>query len=134
MYLSLLSKDNKELFLDLILIIAKVDRNFSDEEKGVINSYCNEMGITYRDEKKYSSVEELINVIDESTSMKEKRIFIFEAIGLAMADGDFDGDERKIILLASYVFALDESYVKECEVILTQYYDFQNKVNQLVLA
>ena len=108
MYLSLLSNDNKELFLDLILIIAKVDNDFSDEE--------------------------LINVIDELTSMKEKRIFIFEAIGLAMADGDFDGDEKKIILLASYVFALDESYVKECEVILTQYYDFQNKVNQLVLA
>ena len=127
MYLSLLSNDNKELFLDLILIIAKVDNDFSDEEKGVINSYCTEMGISYRDDERYSSVEELINVIDESTSMKEKRIFIFEAIGLAMA-------ERKIILLASYVFALDESYVKECEVILTQYYDFQNKVNQLILA
>ena len=134
MYLSLLNEDNKELFLDFILLIAKVDNDFSDDEKGVINSYCKEMGISYRDEESCDSVETLINLIDESTNINEKKIFIFEAIGLAMADGEFDGDERKIILLASYVFALDEGFVNECETMLVQYYEFQNKVNQLVLA
>lgn len=43
MYLAVLSKEAKELFLGLAFDLASADGNYSDEEKVIINGYCQEM-------------------------------------------------------------------------------------------
>ena len=64
---------------------------------------------------------------------KEKKIIIFETIGLALVDGNYDKTERTIIEQMAKTFEIKESYTKECEQLLEEYLKLQNRINQTVL-
>lgn len=62
-----------------------------------------------------------------------KKIIIFETIGLALVDGNYDKTERTIIEQMAKTFEIKESYTKECEQLLEEYLKLQNRINQTVL-
>ena len=45
MYLSMLSDTNKRLFLNLEIYLSKVDSDFSENERIIIDAHCMEMHI-----------------------------------------------------------------------------------------
>ena len=65
---------------------------------------------------------------------REKKIVIFEAIGLAMSDGDYDQTEKEFINSTMLKFGIEESFNRECEDVLNEYIEFQNKLNRLVIG
>lgn len=133
MYLAILNREEKELFLNLAYELASIDGDYSDEENAMINGYCHEMQIVFEKEKMVKSIEKLLTRISEISDERAKKIIVFEIIGLAMADGKFDEDERKLVTRMEVEFKLGAEYAMKCEAILEEYIAFQNKINQHVL-
>lgn len=133
MFLSALNKEGKELFLELAFNIAMIDGVYSDEEKVLMDCYCQEMQITFNKENMTKSTDEIIKEINNKCDSRSKKIMIFEAIGLGMVDGDFDGDERAIILKMLEEFNIDVKYASECENTIKEYLEFQTKLNKIVI-
>lgn len=134
MYLALLNEREKEMFLGVAYNLATADGNYSDEEKAVIDGYCQEMQFEFDEKKMVKETDILLDMISSDVSMKIKKIIVFELIGLAMADGSYDTDERKLISLAERQFGIETGFADKCESELTKYIEFQTKLNQIVLG
>lgn len=134
MYLPVLNEKQKELFLDLAYNLASIDGDYSDEEKQMMEAYCIEMQLEYRQEMEKQSVDRIINAMKKECGELEKKIVIFEAIGLAMADNIYDESERKIVKMMVDVFEMQEGFGEECESALREYFSLQEKLNKLIIA
>ena len=98
MFLNRLTEDEKKGFLILAKCAAQSNGEFAVEELMILRSYCGEMGID----------EAFINMIPD-VAMKEvakgfkvsseanKRIILFELLGMMHADGTYDAAEKKFI-------------------------------------
>ncbi len=133
MYLSLLNNYQKSLFLSLALYLANTDSDYSKEEHEVIQSYCDEMNITENSFIPFTNITEIISKIDESSNTQEKKIVIFEAIGLAMIDNDYSDNEKKLIQLINTYFGFDETFIIKCEELVNRYLIFQKEINNHIL-
>ena len=133
MYLSLLNNYQKSLFLSLTLYLANTDSDYSKEEHEVIQSYCNEMNITENSFIPFTNITEIISKIDESSNTQEKKIVIFEAIGLAMIDNDYSDNEKKLIQLINTYFGFDKTFIIKCEELVNRYLIFQKEINNHIL-
>lgn len=133
MYLALLNEKEKEMFLDVAFNLVAVDGNYSDEEKAVINGYCQEMQCIFDEKTMVKPMDVLIKDIKSNSNNRIKKIFVFELIGLALADGNYDEDERELINKLEMEFDIGLGFAKKCEDILNEYIAFQTKLNQLIL-
>ncbi len=95
MYLNKLNDKEKIAFMAFARLVQSADRNVSEDEEIMIKGYYHEMNLFGEREEKYS-VEELIDIFNGST-IENKKIIIFEAIGLAYADGVYDESEKNLI-------------------------------------
>lgn len=94
MYLSYLEENEKIAFLKLAHMIANSDDEFCDNERIIINSYCNEMGIKDIEFDK----NELIDIIAyQFKTDQSRRIVIFELMNIINANGEFKDKEKSII-------------------------------------
>lgn len=134
MFLRLLNNDQKKLFLDLALTIAQADEDFSESELNTIKEYCDEMNIKLDKTTPDFPLNQLIDNISNSTNETEKKIIVFETLGLAMVDGIFDEREKKIIEMMSLYFSLDNNFMSQCEEIINEYIKFQNKINSIIFT
>lgn len=132
MYLGMLSSEEKKLFLQLAISIASVDGDYSDVEKAMINSYCLEMGVNNSVEN-YESISSIIERFNTISTEQIKRIVLFETIGLALSDRNYDKNEEKMITDIAKTFNIDIKFVKESKKIVNEYFDFQQRINGLVL-
>mgnify|MGYP003447073492 FL=1 len=79
MYLNYLEENEKIAFLKLAHMIANSDDEFCDNERIIINSYCNEMGI----EDITFDKDELIDIISyQFKTEQSRRIVIFELMNI----------------------------------------------------
>ena len=77
-------------------------------------------------------VDMLIKDIKLNSDNKIKKIFVFELIGLAMADGNYDENERALINKLEEEFELGSGFAMNCEAVLKKYIECQTKLNQLI--
>ncbi len=131
MYLEALNNREKELFLSLAYNLSAADKDYSPEERVTVASYCREMGIDFDMSKVNLSVDEVIDEIS-SCSTQIKRIIIFEAMRLTLADFDYDEDERDILKKALEKFGLDMSFHDRCEALINEFIELQGKLNELI--
>lgn len=134
MYLNLLKENQKKLFISLAYNLAFADGDYSDEEKNLINGYCQEMQIVFEENSIVESMDDIIDEILRCASEQEKKIFIFELIGLAMIDGDYDENERILIKKIEDKIQIESGYAESCEGVINEYITFQEKLNLLVLS
>ena len=100
MYLALLDKDKKELFLNLEIIISMADGEFGEEEKNIIDAHCFEMQIDDNNYESWMTIDEIIYGINEKCSDVEKRIIYMELATVVLADGVYHKEEQ--IMLEDY--------------------------------
>ena len=134
MYLALLNESEKAVFLGMTYNLATVDGDYSDSEKVMIDGYCQELQCQFDEKTMLKPMDSLIQTIKVGSSDKVKKIFIFELVGLAMSDGNYDNNERKIIGQMLNEYNIDFSFANKCEEILSEYIDFQGRINELVLG
>lgn len=134
MYLSGLSEKQKNLFLELAYQLALIDNDYSEKEKIMIKSYCDEMGMEVPAAIRAGSIEETIAVMNNGCTALEKRIIAFEMLGLAMVDGNYDEAERRVLDEIMRVFEVGEDFAQKSEKLLDEYIGIQNRMNTLVLG
>lgn len=134
MYLSKLSEKQKNLFLELAYQLALIDNDYSEKEKIMIKSYCDEMGMEVPAAVRAASIDEIISAMNSGCMALEKKIIVFEMLGLAMVDGNYDESEREILAEIMRVFEVEEDFARESEKLLDEYIGMQNRMNTLVLG
>lgn len=96
MFLNQLDYQEKKMFLDLCIHVAKANDELAKEEKDLINSYCAEMqlpAIELYETEQLSTVLDYFSLADKHV----KKIVLFETLGLAYVDGSFDEKEKEIV-------------------------------------
>ncbi|MBU5488794.1 hypothetical protein KQI77_11710 [Clostridium sp. MSJ-8] len=134
MYLSILTSEEKRMFLGLAYDLATSDGDYSAEEQVAIQGYCHEMQMEFDKKTMVKPIDEIIRKFSQKSDLKTKKIIVFEAVGLAMADNNYDDNERAIILDMENKFGLDKSFGDECEKVIGEYISFQNRMNNLVIG
>lgn len=97
MFLNQLDYQEKKMFLDLCIHVAKANDELAKEEKELISSYCSEMqlpAIELYETEPLSTVLDYFSLADKHV----KKIVMFEALGLAYVDGSFDEKEEEMVL------------------------------------
>ena len=97
MFLNQLSDENKKLFLSLETILTHVDGDFSISEQRLISNHCAEMGIEPIEFNEKLHLEDLAVNINNSMSVRDKKIIFIELIAVALVDGEYHENEKKFI-------------------------------------
>ncbi|MDY6232139.1 hypothetical protein [Peptostreptococcus porci] len=134
MYLALLTEREKIVFLGMAYNIATIDGDYSDAEKAMINGYCHELQCQFDENTMIKPMESLIQAIKVNSSEKTKKIFVFELIGLSLADVNYGSDERKLISQMLTEYNIDSDFANKCESMVSEYIGFQGRINKLILG
>ncbi len=134
MFLSMLNNSQKQLFLGLAYNVAAIDGDYSKIEEDMMQSYCHEMQVEFELDKINLEIESIRNEINAECGMRAKKIIIFEVIGLAMSDNNYDTSERELIQSTMDVFGIPKDFDKACESTLNEYIEFQNRLNSIVIG
>ncbi len=119
MFLNQLSYQEKKMFLDLSIHVAKADDVLATEEKALISAYCAEMQlppIELYDTEPLETVTSYFALADAHV----KKIILLEIFGLAYADGDF-AEVTMIRKFAEEIGISDETYDKLHDAIKNYY-------------
>lgn len=118
MFLNLLNKSQKRLFLELAVRATEANGVVEIEEKNMLKEFALEMQETpvYSTEK---STEDLLKLIKKDSSEKSLKIVVFEILGIMYSDKVYDSEEKELI----------DNMVKAFE--LPQ--DLPEKYNQLIV-
>ena len=127
-------ENEKKLFLGMAYDLAFVDSNYSKEEQAIMEAYSHEMQCEFDINTMVKSEDEIIDEIKSNSTIRTKRIFVFELIGLAMVDGNYDENERQLIQKMEVEFGLMKNFSKECEKVIAEYISFQERINSIVLG
>ena len=114
MYLSLLNTEQKKLFLSLAYNLAASDGDFSENERQVIKGYSMEMEMELKMEDVDKDLNHVISNINQICGNREKKIIVFEMIGLAMAESNYDDGEREIVKKALTIWGLESNFGYNC--------------------
>jgi len=133
MFLNVLSEENKKIFIDLAIVVACADDSFDPEEKDLIEAYKQEMGIEYYHPEVRTEINSIISNIVLSCTEKEKRIVVFEIIGLAKSDKIYDSREKELVNRIATAIGVDSVYIGECELLIDEYLSLHEKLLQVVL-
>lgn len=134
MFLSLLNTNQKKLFMSLAYNLVMSDGDFSENERMAIKSYSIEMDMEMKLEEVDTDMNHVISEMNASCGMREKKIIIFEIIGLAASDYRYDEGERAIVRKALDIFGLDAEFGDFCEKKLSEYLDLQEELNSKILS
>ena len=110
MFLNRLNNEEKVSFLKLAHYIARIDGDFADEEKEIIEAYTYEMGIKNNDfdEKAFNLEQTLSNF----KATESKKIVLIEIMALIHADTVVTNEEEEIILQICHIFNIDRDSAK----------------------
>ena len=98
MFLRSLSDEGKKLFYSLEIVLANADGVFDAKEESLIKSHCLEMGIEFTGKSDVSNeLKDIIENINSSLSTKEKKIIFVELVAVALVDGEYHENEKKVI-------------------------------------
>ncbi len=96
MFLNQLSYQEKKMFLDLSIHVAKANNVLAAEEKALISGYCTEMQlppIELYETEPLETVTDYFEMADDHI----KKIVLLETFGLVYADGEFDREEDSMV-------------------------------------
>ena len=98
MFLATMSDEGKRLFYSLEMVLAKSDESFDSTEEALIKTHCVEMGIEYKGINDVKvDLRELVDNINSTLSKREKKIIFIELIAVALVDGEYHENEKKVI-------------------------------------
>jgi len=129
----MLNEKQKNIFLELAYQMALIDNDYSEKERVMVESYCNEMQIAVPEVILAGSIDGIIESMRSECTVTEKKIMLFEILGLALVDGNYDKSERNIVEEISKAFEIEESFLQESERVLQEYIELQGRMNTLVL-
>jgi len=111
MYLNYLEENEKVAFLKIAHIVALSDGQFCENEKVIIGSYYNEMGM--KDIELNVHNESLDVLSKEFNTKQSQKIIILELMSIIDANGEFKKSEKEIINQLTKSFAIDDDFIDD---------------------
>ena len=130
MYLNKLNDNEKKAFMAFARLVQGADGNFSEDEEIMIKGYYHEMNLFGEREEKFS-IEELIDIFNGST-IENKKIIIFEAIGLAYADGEYDESEKNTIQRVANGIGITDEIMNKLDDYVLKYIVLVSEINDMI--
>jgi len=110
MFLNRLNEEEKKFFLMLAHYVARCDGDFGEEEKIIIQQYCNEMQI---DDIEFNEKEfNLENLLKKMKNSYSQKIILLELMALIYADNFLHEKEKEVIEKMCEIFNIDENLAK----------------------
>ena len=109
MLLGQLSESSKVLFLELELLLANIDGEYSESEQQLVLRQCNEMGIEPIEYDSQMVLDDVIDKIRDNMSVKEKKIIFLELLMMAVIDGVYDSKEKEFVESLRKVLGIPET-------------------------
>lgn len=131
MFLNQLNPKEKETFMSLSVHVANANGILANEEKEMIQEYCREMGLDSFDEKNAVPMEDVLTVFKQS-DLHIRKIVLFEILGLAYADGEYEDTEDDFIIQFATAIGLNKETLEEQETLLVEYLEILKKIVQIV--
>jgi uncharacterized tellurite resistance protein B-like protein len=119
MYLSMLDNDKKHLFLNFEIYLSKVDGDFSEEEKRIIDAHCIEMHIDNNNYEVDMTQSEVLDGLKKTLNEKESKIVFLELVGTIMADNVYHGEEKALINKLAEILGMAEEDIERAFSIIT---------------
>lgn len=113
MYLSLLNLEKKHLFLNLEIYMSRIDGDFSDEEKTIIDAHCLEMHVDNNNYEPDMPRDEVINQLQETLTSQEKKIVFLELVATIMADNVYHEAEKELVSKFSELLDISETDISD---------------------
>lgn len=132
MFLGLLNKGTKDLFLELSIHTALANRVLATEEEEIILQYCNEMNIPMKEIKKTMDEETLVFKLSNDISMVEKRIVIIEIVALVLADEVYDEEEKEFLSRLIKSMGLDVKDLEEASNLVNRFNSVFEEMNNYI--
>ena len=132
MFLNLMNKPQKELFMELAIKAAEVNGVVELEEKNMLKAYAIEMQIHAR-YKTERETEEILNSLLEITCEKERRIIVFEILGMMFSDGVYDEKEEQFVKYISDKAGMSIDDIMNMISVLKEYEKVYKKICDVVM-
>lgn len=117
--------------MSLSVHVANSNGILADEEKEMIQEYCREMGLDSFNVKDAVPMEDVLTVFKQS-DLHIRKIVLFEILGLAYADGEYEDTEDDFIIQFATAIGLNKETVEEQETLLVEYLEILKKIVQIV--
>ena len=134
MFLNKLKKEEQKLlFLDLAIKAAECSCGISEEERKMIQVFAKEMEIPVK-LKSDNSVDQVTSALISISTPKELRIMMFEIIGIMYSDSCYDSKEQNFVTNVSCKFGIDDSIVKDMELLVKKYSELYSSICEVVMG
>lgn len=132
MYLSQLDLKKKKLFLDLSIHAAMSNNNFDEEEKLIINSYCNEMGLQKGEYLATKDLDTVLHELKDICSPREVNIILIEITALIMGDGVYDTLEKDFMKRIQAAFEIADEKLENIILAINQLMKSYKMLNEVI--
>lgn len=134
MFLSVLSEEEKQLFLNLAYTLAYSDGEFGKEEQALIDAYCEEMKTSFHRPEKPIELKKLLEDLKTEILENNRKAVYFELLGLAVVDGKFSEEEKKVMEAVRENFGLSNEFASKCYDFLQQYLQMQERIVEIIFG
>ena len=131
MFLGQLSEKEKMAFISLSVHASNSNGVFASEEQMMIQEYCREMGIPFFDAENAVSMDDVINVFNDS-ELHIKKVVLLETLGLLYSDGNFDESEKGFVKDFAQRVGLTEEDVMKQTAAIKEYLEALKKVAEAI--
>ena len=123
----MLKDEQKDLFLQLAVVAAKANGKFDETEQEMLIKFANEMNIEPKSESD-KSFDELVAELAKISSKKEKKIILFEAIGILNSDGEFDEKEAEYLANVAKKFDISKEDLEYMMSLVSYYIELFDEI------
>ena len=121
MFLNQLNYQERKMFLNLSVHVAKADNKFVDKEKELISAYCNEMQIPTAELFEIAPMDTITDYFSQA-DMYVKKIVLLEIWGLAYVDGVCDPSEVTLIQNFAEKIGVSKEDCQKLNDLIAKYY------------
>ncbi len=132
MYLKQLSDEQKELFLDVCIQASLANNIITDEEKHLIQMYCEEMQLANVRYEVNSDLNTVISRLIEISSKAEIKIITLEITALIISDKKYDEFEQKFMNDFIRKIGLSNNEYEEIMNLLNKLTTIYNQINNMI--
>lgn len=132
MFLELLNTEKKIMFLHLAANAANVNGVLDEAEKQLLEMYAKQMDVEVI-EKSDIPLEVVLERLNNICDFNEKKVILFELIGVLFADKEYDDSERRFLESIAYKFGISNEMIDTMVSLMKEYIDLYNRTFENIL-
>ena len=134
MYLRRLSQPAKEVFIDIAKYLCNADGIVDKREEKLLAAYGEELQMTISLDAPQKSLEALATNLNAATDRIQKRIVVFELMGLALVDGTYADEEKAFFKLLGEKLDLRPTFTERCEASIRAYMAVHKEIDEVIFG